>query len=362
MVGAAQAPSGSAVPPANVVAAAQRLNTLEAQITLTWGTGAAKKQNHGTIRLMRPNYAEIRLAGDYPVRELLLTGQQRYELNDKNEFKQAKAQGNGADADDPWWGLPYRFFFTQNTNPFGAMPDPKATLQNELAPDSANETALLRHGTAPMEYTAHFVFDKRGVLVRSEVDFGDPARGGGVFTAELHDVRVNVPMKASSFAFAPPPGAVAETVDPAAALLAMGATITDFTLPAASGAPISSAAERKTGKVLLLNFWYLNCPPCRLEFPELEKVYERFHGQGLDMIAVNKGDALQPVQAYAKKTGLTMPIVLGGPEEKGSVFDSLKVEAFPVTYLVDPEGKVIFRSASGDLTGVERKLGELGFK
>lgn len=169
-------------------------------------------------------------------------------------------------------------------------------------------------------------------------------------------------MQASSFAFVSPAGAVPETVDPTDALLALGSTIKDFTLPSANGSAFQSASARKAGRVLLMNFWYLNCPPCRLEFPELEKAYERFHSQGLEMVAINKGDAAQPVQAYARKAGLTMPIALGGPEAKESVFAALKVEAFPVTYLVDAEGKVIFRSATGDVSGLQRKLRELGFK
>ncbi|HLI76150.1 MAG TPA: TlpA disulfide reductase family protein [Acidobacteriaceae bacterium] len=309
---------------------------------------------------MRPNYADIRLTGDYPVRELVLSGVERYQLDDKHTFKRTKAQSNGADADDPWWGLPYRFFFTQNTNPFGSVPDPNATLKSIRLADG--QESVERHGTAPMDYTAKLLFDKQGVLVRSEVDFGDPAKGGGVFMAELQNVKVNEPMKASSFAFVPPPGAVADVADPTEALLALGAKVKDFSLPLAGGSSVRSASARRSGKTLLLNFWYLNCPPCRLEFPELEKMYERFHGQGLEMVAIDKGDGAQPVQAYAKKTGLTMPLALGGPQIKGSVFDDYKVEAFPVSYLVDPEGKVIFRSATGDVTGLQQKLAELGFK
>lgn len=347
---------------ATVVSSARQLNSLTAQITVTWDAGGQKKQSSGSIRLMRPNYADIQLNGDYQVRRLILDGQRRYKLDANRHFKEETARTDGADADDPWWGLPYRFFFTQNSNPFGDVPDPSATVERSQDAALPGGTTLIRRGKAPMEYLAKLNFDTHGVLTRSEVEFGDPAKGGAVFTAELHDVRVNSPMKPTSFSFTPSGDLIADK-DPVDELLPIGATVKDFTLPSVSGRkPIKSRETRAAGKLLLLNFWYLNCPPCRLEFPDLEKLYERFHSQGLQMIAIDKGDDAQSVQSYLKRSGLTMPTALGGEQNAHSVFDTFKVQGFPTTYLIDPAGKVIFRAATPDIPELQRQLEKFGFK
>lgn len=46
-----------------------------------------------------------------------------------------------------------------------------------------------------------------------------------------------------------------------------------FRLTALDGAPIDSRALR--GKVVLVNFWATWCPPCRVEMPGFQSVYDR---------------------------------------------------------------------------------------
>jgi len=41
------------------------------------------------------------------------------------------------------------------------------------------------------------------------------------------------------------------------------------------------------GEVLLVNFWSTSCTPCREEMPDLERLYQRFHAQGLVVLAIS---------------------------------------------------------------------------
>src|SRR5437764_1505959 len=41
------------------------------------------------------------------------------------------------------------------------------------------------------------------------------------------------------------------------------------------------------GKVVLLNFWYTGCAPCREETPALEAAYKKLAPQGLQIIGMN---------------------------------------------------------------------------
>src|SRR5690242_5505972 len=55
----------------------------------------------------------------------------------------------------------------------------------------------------------------------------------------------------------------------------------DFTLPDLNGGQVRLSDYR--GKVVLVNFWYTNCAPCREETPALAAVYKKLAGQGLEI-------------------------------------------------------------------------------
>jgi thiol-disulfide isomerase/thioredoxin len=50
----------------------------------------------------------------------------------------------------------------------------------------------------------------------------------------------------------------------------------DMTLRDLKGREITLAAQR--GKVVILNFWKIDCPPCSVEKPILEKIYRKYAG------------------------------------------------------------------------------------
>jgi peroxiredoxin len=145
-------------------------------------------------------------------------------------------------------------------------------------------------------------------------------------------------------------------------MLSIGVRAPDFVLPSIDGANISLAGLRGNAKATLVDFWYMECAPCRMEFPEFEKLYQQFHAQGLNMVAVDKDDSGGTVSAYVHKAGLTFPIALASDEKKGNIFDRYGIHAYPGTYLLDAQGRVVFRVAGTDLVGLRRALEELGFK
>ena len=59
----------------------------------------------------------------------------------------------------------------------------------------------------------------------------------------------------------------------------------DFTTEDAAGSRVDAVSFR--GKVVVLNFWATWCPPCRLEMPAMERLYQEFRGKGLEIVAVN---------------------------------------------------------------------------
>jgi thiol-disulfide isomerase/thioredoxin len=125
---------------------------------------------------------------------------------------------------------------------------------------------------------------------------------------------------------------------------------------------VSLAKERQGKGGVLVDFWFYNCAPCRIEFPELEKLYEQFKSQGFDIVAVDKGDSASTISEYVRRAGLSFPVALGGEISKDSIFARYNVtETFPGTYLLDGNGTIVYRSTGEDLQGLTRALALLGF-
>ncbi|MCL4301545.1 MAG: TlpA family protein disulfide reductase [Anaerolineae bacterium] len=124
----------------------------------------------------------------------------------------------------------------------------------------------------------------------------------------------------------------------------------DFSLKTLDGRQISLSQFR--GKPVLINFWASWCAPCRLEMPELKRVYEVRQDEGLVVLAVNVTylDSMQDVQRFGTKFGLTFPVLL---DETGEVADNLYyVRGLPTSIFVDRAG-LVAKIQLGPMTGVQ---------
>jgi peroxiredoxin len=208
-------------------------------------------------------------------------------------------------------------------------------------------------------YTERLAFDADGDLVRSSVQFGE-GTNAAIFNAVMTNIR-HEPIAAQTFRFRPGPGQLESANTDT--MLPVGTQAPSFTLPTANGKSVRLADQRRGKRAVLVNFWYYNCAPCRLEFPEFEKLYQQYEAQGLNVIAINKADSPKVVSDYVRKAGLSFTVLMGGSVSETSVFSRYKVaEVFPGTYLLDEHGRIVYRSAREDMAGLERALAQLGFK
>ncbi|MCL2196590.1 MAG: TlpA family protein disulfide reductase [Treponema sp.] len=112
----------------------------------------------------------------------------------------------------------------------------------------------------------------------------------------------------------------------------------DFTLQFLNGG--SAALSSFKGKVVILNFWATWCPPCRAEMPSMEKLYNQFKAQGLEMLAVNIAEKNNTVNQFIKNNHYTFPVMMDSDRRISSIYG---IEAIPTTYIIDREGKIIGR-------------------
>jgi len=113
-----------------------------------------------------------------------------------------------------------------------------------------------------------------------------------------------------------------------------------------SGTEINSG-DLLNGNRLVVSLWSTWCVPCRRELPQLQQF--AVEHQDVSVVAVNLGDKLDSVAAYADEIGLTMPVVI---DSEGRISSALGVTSVPSTIVINSHGKVIATHV-GEITADE---------
>lgn len=116
----------------------------------------------------------------------------------------------------------------------------------------------------------------------------------------------------------------------------LGDLVLDFTVTGPDGTEYKFSELLKQKKAIVLNFWYLQCDPCKSEFPYLQEAYEKYDEEliVLAMNPINQEDA--EVAAFQKENGYTFPMVKCDPAwEK-----AMNITAYPTTVVIDRFGNI----------------------
>lgn len=94
------------------------------------------------------------------------------------------------------------------------------------------------------------------------------------------------------------------------------------------------------GQVVILAFWATWCPACRSEMPSLQALHERMAGQGVVVLGINGGEAPEKVKAFMAASELSFPVLM---DADGQVHARYRIRQYPVTFIIDREGRVVER-------------------
>lgn len=102
------------------------------------------------------------------------------------------------------------------------------------------------------------------------------------------------------------------------------------------GKTYSPATTR--GKVLVLKCWFIGCVACVKEFPEANKLVDRYQGRG-DILFISLAlDGKEKLVNFLKRNELKYATV---PGMEGFIQSNLGIGAYPTHVLVDREGKIV---------------------
>ena len=94
------------------------------------------------------------------------------------------------------------------------------------------------------------------------------------------------------------------------------------------------------GRPVIINFWASWCGPCRVEMPELVRVYEAHREAGLTILAVNLEEPEDRIQAFAQEFRIPFP-VLRDPE--GRLADRYQIHSLPSSIFIGRDGVIAAR-------------------
>jgi peroxiredoxin len=138
-------------------------------------------------------------------------------------------------------------------------------------------------------------------------------------------------------------------------LLEIGALAPDFALPTPNGDTMRLSDLR--GKYVLIDFWASWCGPCKAEFPNVKRVYNRFSEKGFEILGVSLDKEESAWKGSIISLGLHWLHVSDLKYWSCAPARLYKVSSIPSTVLIDRNGYIIAKNLRGE--ELERKLEEL---
>lgn len=154
----------------------------------------------------------------------------------------------------------------------------------------------------------------------------------------------------------------------------LGEKMPEMTVNTADGRTLKLSELLKEKELVVLNFWFEDCPWCVKEFPVLELAYQNYR-EDVEILALNPTDGVDAVKAFRDKHSLSFPMV-ACPRSWAT---ECGVSSYPTSIFIDRDGVVclihvgaittayawekIFDAFTGDnyqrrtYTGVEQILG-----
>ena len=91
------------------------------------------------------------------------------------------------------------------------------------------------------------------------------------------------------------------------------------------------------GKIIVINFWFVECKPCVMEIPELNELVKKYEGEGVVFLGFATNNKSK-IKSFLKKRDFSYKII---PNSK-DVASDYKVSGYPTHIVIDQSSKVAF--------------------
>lgn len=133
-----------------------------------------------------------------------------------------------------------------------------------------------------------------------------------------------------------------------AVALKVGDIAPNFTSKTPDDKELSLEAFKKGKKLVLIDFWASWCGPCRVENPNVVKLYNGFKDKGLDIIGVSLDKDKEKWLQAIDKDGLVWGQVSNLQFWNDEIAAEYGVRAIPANYLIDEKGQILAINLYGE--------------
>jgi len=128
----------------------------------------------------------------------------------------------------------------------------------------------------------------------------------------------------------------------------VGEIAPDFTAPGIDGSNITLSKITESNTVTLLDFWAAWCRPCRVENPNLVRLYKKYNQNGFDIIGVSLDRTKEQWEQAIEDDDLPWTQVSNLSFWNDPVARRYSIRAIPQSYLIDNTGTVIGKNLRGN--------------
>jgi thiol-disulfide isomerase/thioredoxin len=106
--------------------------------------------------------------------------------------------------------------------------------------------------------------------------------------------------------------------------------------------------KKMPGKVIVLNFWFIGCPPCRAEIPELSEMADKYKNNPDVLFIAVALDQSYDLKDFLKDHPLNYHVIDNGRY----LADRYGVHLYPTNVVIDRDSKVAYSSEGGHMNNI----------
>lgn len=110
--------------------------------------------------------------------------------------------------------------------------------------------------------------------------------------------------------------------------------------------------ESLKGKVVVFNFWFINCPPCRKEIPELNELVKDYANNKDVVFLAPSLDTWEKLDEFEKKQPFDYQLF----DEHEGLSEKFSVPAYPSHVILGKDGKIELLTVGGQVEGIMREI------
>lgn len=119
-----------------------------------------------------------------------------------------------------------------------------------------------------------------------------------------------------------------------------------------SGPKVS--AEKLKGRIVMIERWGINCPPCRASLPHVQALAKKYKDKGVVVIGAHfQGRDDAKIKDLLKTAGAEFPVY-----QYAGYSEAPSTRGIPAPYIVDHTGKVVYSNVGFNASAVEAALEE----